>query len=106
MRMNNEYMDKTSIRKQDSLATGASTQPRQFFRASRRVFCLNGEWYFQTRESDHGPFTRREAAELALGRYVDEMQDMESMSGSYPSAEGPMTAGQSAALPPLNLKLL
>ena len=78
-------MDKTSIRKQDTLAAGASTQPQQFFRVSSRVFCLNGEWYFQTRETDHGPFTRREAAELALDRYANEMQDMESMTAGYPS---------------------
>jgi len=78
-------MDKTSIRKRDYLAADASTRPRQFFRASSRVFCLNGEWFFQTRESDHGPFTKREAAEQALDRYVNEMQDMERMSTGYPS---------------------
>ena len=93
--MNNDDMDKPSIRKQDSLAADASTQPRQFFRASRRVFCLNGEWYFQTRESDHGPFTRREAAELALQRYVDEMQDIALLSGSYPSFEKSEAPGPS-----------
>jgi len=80
-------MDKTSIRKQDHLAADAATQPRQFFRASSRLFCLNGEWFFQTRERDHGPFTKREAAEQALDRYVEEMQDMELISGGYPDAE-------------------
>lgn len=78
--MNNETMDKTSIRKQDRLGALATTQPRQFFRASSRVFCLNGEWFFQTRENDHGPFTKREAAEQALERFVDEKQTLEELS--------------------------
>ncbi len=44
-----------------------------FFRSRDRVFCQNGSWFFQTREDDHGPFPTREAAELDLKRYVDEM---------------------------------
>lgn len=44
-----------------------------FFRSQDRVFCQNGSWFFQTREDDHGPFPTREAAELDLRRYVDEM---------------------------------
>ena len=85
MPVNNADMDKTTSRNDttqtrrhsDPSAGAATTQPRQFFRASSRVFCLNGEWYFQTREDDHGPFTRREAAEHALERYVEDMQDFE-----------------------------
>jgi len=87
-------MDKTSIRNKDQLAASASTQPRQFFRASSRVFCLNGEWFFQTREDDHGPFTRREAAEQALARYVSEMQEFGDATPSYPSVQTPATANQ------------
>ena len=45
-----------------------------YFRSGDRVFCLNGKWYYQTRESDHGPFYSREAAELDMQRYVDEMR--------------------------------
>ena len=86
MHRNNEYMDKTSFRKQDYLAADAATQPQQFFRASSRLFCLNGEWFFQTRENDHGPFTKREAAELALDRYTKEMQDIEAVTGASSSA--------------------
>jgi len=44
-----------------------------YFRSGDRVFCLNGKWYYQTREDDHGPFGTRKAAELDLQRYVDEM---------------------------------
>ncbi len=78
--MNNETMDKTSIRdkirKEDQLNPAASTQPsmqaRQFTRVSSRIFCMDGEWFFQTRDNDHGPFTRREACEQALERFVSE----------------------------------
>lgn len=44
------------------------------FRSVDRVFCLNGNWFYQTREADHGPFSSRAAALLDLKRYVDEMQ--------------------------------
>jgi hypothetical protein len=44
-----------------------------FFRSRDRVFCQNGKWFYQTREDDHGPFPTREAAEVDLQRYVDEM---------------------------------
>ena len=44
-----------------------------YFRSRDRVFCQNGKWFFQTREDDHGPFSSREAAELHLISYVDDM---------------------------------
>ncbi|MDH3644967.1 MAG: DUF6316 family protein [Gammaproteobacteria bacterium] len=43
------------------------------FRSKDRVFCMNGEWFFETREDDHGPYATREAAEVDLSRYIDEM---------------------------------
>lgn len=43
------------------------------FRSAERVFCLNGKWYFQTRELDHGPFTSRGVAAAELERYINEM---------------------------------
>lgn len=53
----------------------ASDKPgKTFFRSGERVFCLNGQWYFQTREHDHGPFNSEHTANLELGRYVSEMQ--------------------------------
>lgn len=51
-------------------------EPKQFFRAGARLYCLNGEWYFQTREEDRGPYTCRESAEAALQRYCVEMSDL------------------------------
>lgn len=55
-----------------------------YFRSGNRIFCLNGNWYFQTREDDHGPFPTREAAELNLQRYVDEMSFFDDVQQSTP----------------------
>ena len=46
----------------------------QYFRSSDRIFCTNGEWFFETREDDHGPYPTREAAEYELSLYVKEMR--------------------------------
>jgi len=35
---------------------------------------MDGEWFFQTPDKSHGPFTKREAAEQALERFVEEHQ--------------------------------
>jgi len=43
-----------------------------FFRSSDRVFSQNGEWFYQTREGDQGPFVTREAAVADLNRYVNQ----------------------------------
>ena len=56
-------------------------QEKQFFRAGDRVYCQNGQWFFTTREEDHGPFPTREAAELNLSRYVIEMEHFDDASG-------------------------
>ena len=85
--VNNEFMDKLPLRKSPADISVANksaqplaemaTSPKQFFRASNRLFCLNGEWYFQASEDDHGPFTRREAAEQALERFTGERLSFE-----------------------------
>ena len=59
-------MDNRSMRKK-------GTDNATYFRAGDRVFCLNGEWYFQTREDTHGPFPSRQTAEDDMDRYVKEM---------------------------------
>jgi hypothetical protein len=56
-------------------------QEKQYFRAGARVYCQNGEWFFTTREEDHGPFPTRQAAELNLTRYVTEMEHFDDASG-------------------------
>ena len=55
-----------------------------YFRSRDRVFCQNGRWFYQTREDDHGPFPTREAAELDLKRYVDEMAFFQDAKGDTP----------------------
>lgn len=90
MNVNNDSMEKSSIRKQDLQAADAEGKPpRQFFRASNRVFCLNGEWFFQTREIDHGPFTCRAAAEQALDRYVGDMEEFGDGTSNFPNPSYP-----------------
>lgn len=54
-------------------------QGKTFFRSGDRVFSLNGQWYFQTREHDHGPFPSRTLAEQDLARYVSEMEHFASV---------------------------
>lgn len=44
------------------------------FRSAERVFCMNGNWFFQTREQDHGPYPSEGAAQTELERYVSEMK--------------------------------
>lgn len=53
---------------------------RTHFRSGDRVFCLNGKWYFQTRENDHGPYSSRETADDELKRYVSEMNFFDDVS--------------------------
>ncbi len=58
--------DNAAMRKSDA-------QDSTYFRSGDRVFCMNGSWFYQTREADHGPFPTREAALVDLKRYIDEM---------------------------------
>ena len=59
-----------------------------YFRSRDRVFCQNGKWFYQTREDDHGPFPTRQAAEVDLQRYVDEMAFFDDASDGV-AAENP-----------------
>lgn len=65
-------MDRTSISKREPLDTEVFQEPRQFSRVSSQVFCMDGEWFFETSNENRGPFTRREAAEQALERLTEE----------------------------------
>lgn len=40
------------------------------FRAGSRIFRLNNEWYFSSREGEHGPFQSEEDAARELQAYV------------------------------------
>ncbi len=46
----------------------------RYFRSGHRYFCMDGKWYFSTRESEEGPFSSREAAEAALERYLNSLE--------------------------------
>ena len=59
-----------------------------FFRSRDRVFCQNGKWFYQTREDDHGPFPTRQAAEVDLQRYVDEMAFFDDAHDGNPAEKG------------------
>jgi hypothetical protein len=76
-----ERRDNSNMRKSD-------LKDSTYFRSRDRVFSQNGKWFYQTREDDHGPFPSREAAELDLQRYVDEMSFFNNVREGAP-AEGP-----------------
>ena len=48
----------------------------RFFRMPERLFRVNDEWWFSTREQDQGPFPNKEQAQVALDRYATTMQHM------------------------------
>ena len=55
-----------------------SEDTKRYFRTQERVFCMNGQWYFTTREGDIGPFRARDAAIREIARYVRERQELDS----------------------------
>ena len=42
-----------------------------YFRSPERLFIYEGQWYFQAREGDRGPYDTREVAEQRLARFVE-----------------------------------
>lgn len=46
-------------------------QAKTYFR-SERLFTMNDQWYFASREGDQGPFPTREAAQAALKQFTSE----------------------------------
>ena len=51
---------------------------KRYFRTQERVFSMNGQWYFTTREGDVGPFRTREVALSEVARFVREREDLDS----------------------------
>ena len=49
---------------------------KTYFR-SQRIFCTNGQWYFATREGEHGPYGSRSRAETALATFVNEKIELD-----------------------------
>jgi hypothetical protein len=57
---------RTSKRKTDSDPENVT-----HFRAGSRIFRLNGDWYFSSREGEHGPFESERDAAMELDTYVN-----------------------------------
>lgn len=61
-----------------------------FFRTGDRFTSHNGKWWFSVREgADQGPFESREAAELALKRYIDGAEHLDHMKDRDEPVEQP-----------------
>jgi len=50
-------------------------ETKTYFR-SERIFCMNGSWYFATREGEQGPFFSRTRAEDALKRFLGDKREL------------------------------
>jgi hypothetical protein len=50
-------------------------EDKTYFR-SERVFGMNGQWYFSSREGDSGPFATPVAARRALDRFLTEKVEL------------------------------
>jgi hypothetical protein len=55
--------------------------PKTYFR-SERIFSMNGNWYFATREGEQGPFASRNRAEAGLRRHLSELEQLEAFQQS------------------------
>ena len=50
---------------------------RSYFRSQDRLFVMNGQWFYTTREGEVGPFRSRETALKEVQRYVQERRDLD-----------------------------
>lgn len=50
------------------------TEKKAYFRARKRLYCENGQWFFQTREAIRGPFKSEHDAEIELRLHIDTME--------------------------------
>ena len=57
--------------------TDSPDTTRSYFRSAERVFALNGQWFFGTREGEIGPFVSREEARSEIARLIREKNDLE-----------------------------
>ena len=51
-------------------------EAKLFYRSNKRAFCVNGDWFYQTREGNRGPFDSQEAALRDAQQYQHEMTDI------------------------------
>jgi Domain of unknown function (DUF6316) len=59
---------------------------KTYFR-SERLFCLNGQWYFSTREGEHGPFASKDIAARTLKRFVNDKVELDGFQRSRVPAD-------------------
>jgi hypothetical protein len=63
-------MDKPKNNRKTKRKTDRDPDNIAHFRADSRIFRLNGEWYFSSREGEHGPFESERDAAMELDAYV------------------------------------
>jgi hypothetical protein len=56
--------------REDKRKTDTEPDNVAHFRAGSRIFRLNDEWYFSSREGEHGPFQTEQDAVMELETYV------------------------------------
>ena len=57
--------------------TDPKNTTRSYFRSGERIFALNGQWFYATREGDVGPFSSRTEALAEVDRFLKERRDLE-----------------------------
>jgi len=55
----------------------SDSKEKAFFRARKRLYCENGQWFFQAREGVRGPFKSEHDAGAELRLYVSSMEFVE-----------------------------
>jgi hypothetical protein len=55
----------------------SDSKEKAFFRVRKRLYCENGQWFFQAREGVRGPFRSEHDAEAELRLYVGSMEFVE-----------------------------
>lgn len=73
---------------------------KTYFR-SERLFCMNGQWYFSTREGEYGPYGSRDIAERTLKRFVNDKVELDGFQRSRVRDE----SGETVAKPTLAQRL-
>ena len=69
----------------ESSVRRSDTTRNKYFRCPERLFRHEGQWYFQTRGGDRGPFDTREAAKLELECFTDTMEYVDTNKSALPS---------------------
>jgi len=49
---------------------------KRYFRSPDRVFQINGDWYFATREGDQGPFASEAEVQREVERFICEKTEL------------------------------